>query len=68
MRRTEAVATERLWTGIVHTAAGCFSGWHHHGEHESVIYVAAGGLRLESGAAGCDVLDAGPGDFVFIPP
>ena len=68
MLRTEAVATERVWSGVVHTAPGAVSGWHHHGDHESVIYVASGALRMESGRDGQDVFDARPGDFVFVPP
>lgn len=44
------------------------SGWHHHGDYESHIYVVSGGLRMESGAGGQDVVDAQPGDFVFVPP
>jgi uncharacterized RmlC-like cupin family protein len=68
MRRSQALATERVWAGVVHTEAGAFSGWHHHGEHESVIYVATGALRMESGEGGLDVFDAQPGDFVYVPP
>jgi uncharacterized RmlC-like cupin family protein len=68
MQRLEAFATDRLWSGLVHTEAGAFSAWHHHGDHESVIYVVSGGLRLESGAGGEDVVDAVPGEFIYIPP
>ena len=68
MLRSQAVATDRVWAGMVHTEPGAFSGWHHHGEHESVIYVATGALRMESGAHGQDVFDAQPGDFVYVPP
>ncbi|MHB8536483.1 MAG: cupin domain-containing protein [Candidatus Dormibacteria bacterium] len=68
MLRTQAVATDRMWAGIVHTEPGACSGWHHHGEHESVIYVATGALRMESGEGGRDVFDAQPGDFVYVPP
>ena len=50
------------------TEPGAFSGWHHHGEHELVIYVATGALRMESGARGQDVFEAQPGDFVYVPP
>jgi uncharacterized RmlC-like cupin family protein len=67
MRRSEAIATEHVWSGVVHTAPGAVSGWHHHGDHESVIYVASGALRMESGLNGKDVFDAHPGDFVFVP-
>jgi uncharacterized RmlC-like cupin family protein len=68
MLRSQAVATARVWAGVVHTEPGAFSGWHHHGEHESVIYVATGVLHMESGIDGRDVLDAQPGDFVYVPP
>ena len=34
----------------------------------SVIYVASGALRMESGIDGRDVFDAQPGDFVYVPP
>jgi uncharacterized RmlC-like cupin family protein len=43
------------------------SGWHHHGEYESVIYVLEGTLKLESGSGGADVVEAGPGDFIRVP-
>jgi uncharacterized RmlC-like cupin family protein len=68
MHREEAVATDRSWAGHVTTEAGVVSGWHHHGDHESHIYVVSGALRMESGPGGRDVVDAGPGDFVFVPP
>ena len=68
MHREEAVATDRTWAGHVTTEAGMVSGWHHHADHESHIYVVSGGLRMESGPGGRDVVDAGPGDFVFVPP
>lgn len=42
------------------------SGWHHHGEHESSIYILTGSLQMEFGLGGQDAFDARPGDFVFI--
>lgn len=68
MRREQAAATERSWAGYVTTDAGMVSGWHHHGDYESHIYVVSGGLRMESGAGGQDVVEARPGDFIFVPP
>jgi uncharacterized RmlC-like cupin family protein len=68
MQRRQAFATDRVWSGIVHTDAGAFSAWHHHGDHASVIYVVSGSLRMESGAGGKDVFDATPGEFIYIPP
>ncbi|MEU6141812.1 cupin domain-containing protein [Streptomyces sp. NPDC047081] len=67
MDRQEAFATEGTWSGFVRTEAGAVSGWHHHGEYESVIYVLTGSLRMEFGPDGSRIVDAGPGDFVYVP-
>ena len=67
MDRQEAVATDHMWSGVVRTEAGMVSGWHHHGEYESTIYVLTGWLRMESGPDGSSILEAGPGDFVYVP-
>ena len=67
MDRQEAFATDGTWSGFVRTEAGTVSGWHHHGEWESVIYVLTGALRMEFGPDGADTVDAGPGDFVYVP-
>jgi uncharacterized RmlC-like cupin family protein len=66
MIREEAISTERMWAGLARTDAGMASGWHHHGEHESTIYVLSGTLRMEFGPGGSEVLDAGPGDFLYV--
>jgi uncharacterized RmlC-like cupin family protein len=66
MTREEAIATDRMWAGLARTEAGMTSGWHHHGDHESTIYVLSGALRMEFGPGGTEVLDAGPGDFLYV--
>ena len=67
MRREQAIAVDGLWAGLVHTDPGAASGGHHHGEHETSLYVVSGTLRMSSGPGGLDEVDAGPGDFVHIP-
>src|ERR671914_2543035 len=67
MVREEAIATEGLWAGLVRTDAGMTSGWHHHGNYETAIYVLSGLLRMESGVGGTDIAEAGSGDFVLVP-
>jgi uncharacterized RmlC-like cupin family protein len=67
MVRERAIDAEGLWAGFVRTAPGGTSGWHHHGEYESSIYIARGSLRMESGPGGADVIDAVAGDFVHVP-
>jgi uncharacterized RmlC-like cupin family protein len=67
MVREEAFDTGATWAGLVRTDPGMVSGWHHHGAYESVIYVLTGRLRMESGSAGADVVEARPGDFLLVP-
>jgi uncharacterized RmlC-like cupin family protein len=67
MDRQEAFATDGTWSGFVRTEAGMVSGWHHHGEYESVIYVLTGALRMEFGPDGSHTVEAGPGDFILVP-
>src|SRR5688500_17264839 len=64
--REQAVETAGMWAGLARTDAGMVSGWHHHGEYESAIYVLTGSLRMEFGSAGEETFDAEPGDFVFV--
>jgi uncharacterized RmlC-like cupin family protein len=68
MVREQAFASEGLWAGVALTESGMVSGWHHHGEHDTYIYVASGRAVLEFGPDGDDRVDAGSGDFVHVPP
>src|SRR4051812_422714 len=52
MRRERAFEAPGLWAGLVHTEPGATSGWHHHGEHETSLYVIRGTMRLEFGPGG----------------
>lgn len=67
MIREQAIAVEGLWAGFVRTEAHMTSGWHHHADHDSSIYVLRGSLRMESGPGGSEVVEAGPGDFLHVP-
>ena len=62
------VGAEKLWAGTVHIHAGAKTGAHHHGELESVIYVLKGRARMRWGEALEYVAEAGPGDFIYVPP
>ena len=59
---------QKLWAGTVHIHADAKTGAHPHGALESVIYVIRGRARMRWGAALEYVAEAGPGDFIFIPP
>jgi len=67
MARRKAFEAPGLWAGVVDTEPGVRSGWHHHGDHESTLYVVAGAMRLEFGNGGRFAVEAGPGDFVNVP-
>ena len=59
---------KKLWAGTVHIHANAKTGAHHHGELESVIYVVKGRARMRWGNHLEFVAEAGPGDFIFVPP
>ena len=67
MVREEALHSARTWAGVAHNTPKAFSGWHHHGDYESVIYVLSGHIRIECGPGGRTVLDGAAGDFLLIP-
>jgi uncharacterized RmlC-like cupin family protein len=58
----------KLWAGTVSVQPDAKTGAHHHGELESVIYVVRGKARMRWGERLEYVAEAGPGDFIFVPP
>ena len=67
MHRQLAFAAPGLWAGLVHTDPQSASGWHHHGAHETSLYVVRGTMRVEFGAGGRDAVEARQGEFVHVP-
>jgi uncharacterized RmlC-like cupin family protein len=59
---------EKLWAGTVTIHPNAKTGAHHHGALESVIYVVRGRARMRWGERLEFVAEAGPGDFIFVPP
>ena len=73
MSREAAITTaragaEKLWAGTVDIEPDAKTGPHHHGPVESIIYVVSGQARMRWGERLEFVADAGPGDFIFVPP
>ena len=62
------VGAQKLWAGTVHIHANAKTGAHHHGPLESVIYVIRGRARMRWGEALEFTAEAGPGDFIYVPP
>jgi uncharacterized RmlC-like cupin family protein len=59
---------EKLWAGTVIIEPDAKTGAHHHGPVESVIYVVSGRARMRWGERLEYVAEAGPGDFIYVPP
>src|SRR5690349_21939219 len=59
---------EKLWAGTVLIHPKAKTGAHHHGPVESVIFVVTGRARMRWGDRLEFVAEAGPGDFIYVPP
>jgi uncharacterized RmlC-like cupin family protein len=62
------MGAEKLWAGTVTIQPGAKTGAHHHGGLESVIYVVKGQARMRWGERLEFLAEAGPGDFIYVPP
>src|ERR1700746_2576726 len=73
MSRAAAITHARtgaksLWAGTVVVEPDAKTGAHHHGELETVLYIIKGRARFRWGDKLEFVEDAGPGDFIYVPP
>ncbi len=62
------VGAQKIWAGTVTIHPDAKTGAHHHGHLESVIYVLRGRARMRWGERLEFVAEAGPGDFIYVPP
>ena len=62
------VGAQKIWAGTVSIQPDAKTGAHHHGELESVIYVLRGRARMRWGERLEFTAEAGPGDFIYVPP
>jgi uncharacterized RmlC-like cupin family protein len=58
----------KLWAGTVRVEPDAKTAPHHHGALESIIYVIGGRARMRWGEKLEFFADAGPGDFIYVPP
>src|SRR4051812_10309178 len=65
---TARAGAEKLWAGTVVIHPDAKTGAHHHGHLESVIYEVSGHARMRWGGRLEFVAEAGPGDFIYVPP
>jgi len=62
------VGAQKIWAGTVTIHPNAKTGAHHHGHLESVIYVLKGKARMRWGEKLEFMAEAGPGDFIYVPP
>jgi uncharacterized RmlC-like cupin family protein len=58
----------KLWAGTVDVHPNAKTTPHHHGALESIIYIVSGRARMRWGDRLEFFAEAGPGDFIFVPP
>jgi uncharacterized RmlC-like cupin family protein len=73
MRRVSAVSkqladTRGIWAGVTDVEAHSGTGKHHHGDQETIIYVATGSIQMIWGDHLEFQADATAGDFIYVPP
>jgi uncharacterized RmlC-like cupin family protein len=73
MTRAAAITAARagankLWAGTVVVEPDARTAAHHHGELETVLYIVRGRARMRWGDHLEYSEEAGPGDFIFVPP
>ena len=73
MKRLAAITAasanaQKIWAGTVTIHPDAKTGPHHHGALESIIYVVSGQARMRWGEQLEYAAEAGPGDFIFVPP
>src|SRR5246127_4534620 len=62
------VGAQKIWAGSVSIQPNAKTGAHHHGHLESVIYIVSGRARMRWGERLEFTAEAGPGDFIYVPP
>jgi uncharacterized RmlC-like cupin family protein len=63
-----SAGASKLWAGTVVVHPNAKTGAHHHGDVETVLYIIRGRARMRWGDKLEFVEEAGPGDFIYVPP
>ena len=58
---------EKIWLGHVECSPNTMGPPHHHGEAETAAYVIKGHIRVYYGEDYKEYIEAGPGDFIYVP-
>lgn len=63
-----STGASRIWLGTVTAAPHMRSLPHHHGEAETAVYILRGHLCVYFGEGFTETVEAGPGEFLYVPP
>ena len=63
-----SAGSKKIWGGTMLVQARARTGPHHHGDLETILYVVRGRAKMIWGEKLEFVAEAGPGDFIFVPP
>jgi uncharacterized RmlC-like cupin family protein len=63
-----SAGASKLWAGTVIVHPNAKTGAHHHGDVETVLYIVRGRARMRWGDRLEFMAEAGPGDFIYVPP
>ena len=64
---SNTAGAHKIWLGKVTCVPNTLGPPHHHGEAETAAYVISGQIRVYFGEDFKEYVDAGPGDFIFVP-
>src|ERR1700760_3187873 len=63
-----SAGANKLWAGTMLVQPDAKTGPHHHGQLETVLYLVKGRVRMRWGDHLEFSEEAGPGDFIYVPP
>ena len=64
---SNTVGASKIWLGHVTCVPNTMGPPHHHGEAETAAYVVKGRIRVYFGEDLKEFVEAGPGDFIYVP-
>ncbi len=64
---SNTAGAEKIWLGHVECVPNTMGPPHNHGEAETAAYVLKGHIRVYYGEGYKEYIEAGPGDFIFVP-
>ncbi len=64
---SNTAGASKIWLGKVECVPNTMGPPHHHGEAETAAYVIKGHIRVYYGEDYKEWIEAGPGEFIFVP-